>query len=428
MKHCIMILVFQIFVTTILAQEWTHWGGPFYNCTSPERLTPGGGQVVLQDHAWKFNVGEGCGSLVVDKGFIYVTGWNNNKETVYCLSEENGLPAWSKSYQSPRYGRFAVGDQEFYSGPMATPTFDSESGFLYTLGCDGDLRCWDTDRQGVLMWATNLYDMYGVGRRPDVGGGQRDYGFTTSPLVQGNNLFVAVGGQAGLIIALDKRTGKQQWASGNHDFAAHCGGLSPIIVNSIPCIAALSLKRLVVIRTDRMHEGQTLAEYQWQTDYANNIVTPTVVGNQIILSSVYNHRKTVLLDIREDRIIEKWESRYCSGVCSPAVFNGKIYLAYQQLYCLNIADGSLVWKGGRFGPDSSCLVTADGYIIAFGKQRLTIIDNAVRSSDSYKEVASRDSICDLNAAWPQVVYNNSRIYCKDKYGNIYCFNMKDNHK
>ncbi len=423
MKLCMVILVLQILVTNLFAQEWTHWSGPYYNCTSPERLAFPDGQIVLPDPAWKFNVGEGCGSIVGSDGFVYVTGWNNDKETVYCLSEKDGLPAWSKSYQSPRYGRYAVGDQEFYSGPMATPTLDPESRFLYTLGCDGDLRCWDTSRQGALVWAVNLYDRYNAGERPNVGGGQRDYGYTTAPLLYGSNLIVAVGGQAGLVIAFDKLTGEHRWASGNHDFAAHCGGISPIIVDDIPCIAALSLKRLVVIRTDRGHEGQTLAEYPWQTNYANNIVTPTVVGSQIILSSVYNYRKTVLLEIMRDSIVNKWESKYCSGVCSPAIYKGKIYLAYQQLYCLDLTDGSLMWKGGHYGPDSSCLVTADGYIIAFSNKRLTIIDSAVRSPNVYKEVATRDSMCEINSAWPQVVYNNSRIYCKDKQGNIYCFYM-----
>ena len=124
---------------------------------------------------------------------------------------------WSQSYACPRYGRYAEGDQAFYSGPTATPVLDADSGLLYTLSSAGDLRCWDTDKQGRLVWAVNLYEKYKAGRRPDAGGGLRDYGYTTAPLVREDTLLVAVGGQAGLLIGLDKRTGEQRWRSDNCD-------------------------------------------------------------------------------------------------------------------------------------------------------------------------------------------------------------------
>jgi len=424
LRTCLHILLFTILAAPVLAQDWPHWRGPHYDGTSPERLAPRGVKIALPDRAWRRNVGEGCGSVVVSARSVYATGWRKGEETVWSFNAGDGSTEWSKSYRCPRYGRHAVGDKDFYSGPTATPTLDPDSRLLYTLGGNGDLRCWDSAKHGAPVWSLNLYDRYKVGRRPNVGGGQRDYGYTTAPLVHDNNLLVAVGGKAGLVVALNKRTGKQRWASNHKDFASSCGGISPVRVNDIPCIVVLSLEHLVVIRTDHGHEGQTLAEYPWKTDWANNLVTPTVVGNRILLSSGYNIRKTALLEIQEKRIIKKWESRYFSGVCSPVVHNGKIYLAYQKLRCLDLADGSLVWEGGQFGPDGSCLVTADDYVIAFGNRKLAVIDTAVRSPDVYRELTSRKGICAKGAAWPHVVFAGSRIYCKDKLGNITCFNMK----
>jgi outer membrane protein assembly factor BamB len=424
MRNCIHVLLFVILATPASAQGWPRWRGPHYNGKSPERLAPREGKIALPDRAWRRNVGEGCGSVVVSGRSVYTTGWRKGEETVWSLDADDGSVEWSKSYRCPRYGRYAVGDKGSYSGPTATPTLDPDSKLLYTLGGDGDLRCWDTAKQGAAVWAINLYDQYKAGRRPNVGGGQRDYGYTTAPLVHENNLLVAVGGKAGLLVASDKRTGKRRWASDNNDFASNCGGISPIRVNDIPCVAVLSLKRLVVIRTDRGHEGQTLAEYPWRTDYANNLVTPTVVGNRILLSSSYNIKKMVLLEIQGKRILKKWESRYYSGVCSPVVHDGRIYFAYQKLHCLNLANGALVWKGGRFGPDGSCLVTADGYVIAFGNRRLAVIDTAVRSPDAHRELTSRNGICRKDEAWPHVVLAGSQVYCKDKRGNLTCFKMK----
>ena len=418
------ILLFAILATPVWAQDWPRWKGPHYNGTSPERLAPHGGKIALPDPAWRQNVGEGCGSVVVSERAAYATGWRDGEETVWSLDADDGTTEWSRSYRCQRYGRHAVGDKGSYSGPTATPTLDLDSKLLFTLGCDGDLRCWDAVKQGAPVWSLNLYDRYKMGRRPNVGGGQRDYGYTTAPLVQKNDLLVAVGGKVGLIVAFDKRTGKQRWVSAQKGFVSNCGGISPIRVKDIPCIAVLSLERLVVIRIDRGHEGQTLAEYPWKTYYANNLVTPTVVGDRILLSSSYNLKKTVLLEIQKNRIIVRWESKHHSGVCSPVVHSGKIYLAYQELRCLDLADGSLVWKGGRFGSDGSCLVTADDYLIAFGNRKLAVIDSAVRSPDDYRELTRRNDICAKNSAWPHVIFAGSRIYCKDRQGNITCVNMK----
>jgi outer membrane protein assembly factor BamB len=313
-----------------------------------------------------------------------------------------------------------------YSGPTATPTLDSDSGLLYTLSCDSDLKCWNTKKQGELVWEMNFYDKYKVGQRPHVGGGPRDYGYTTAPLVHDSTLLVAVGGEAGLVVALDKQTGKQRWASENRDFTSNCGGMSPISVDGIACVAVLSLERLVVIRTDQGHEGQTLAEYPWKTIYAQNIVTPTVVGNSVILSSGYNYKKMVLLEIKKDSIVKKWESEHFSAVCSPAVYEDKIYCAYKKLSCLNLEDGSLIWSGGRFEADGSCLVTSDGYVIVYGNKKLIIADSAAGPNDDYREIASRNNVFKKKDAYPHVVFAGFRIYCKDRYGKIKCFDMRAN--
>ncbi|MDA3823508.1 MAG: PQQ-binding-like beta-propeller repeat protein [Bacteroidales bacterium] len=422
MKQRILILFFLILINTLSAQDWTHWRGPNYNGTSSESLAPDT-HFALNDPDWKQIVGVGSGSVIVCKDLVYTTGWQEGEETVYCLNAQNGFIEWEQSYTSPYYGRYAFGDQEFYAGPTATPTLDNSTGLLFTLGCDGDLNCWDTDMNGKLQWSINLYERYKVVMRPNVGGGQRDYGFTTAPLVNGDELLVVVGSEAGLLVALDKKTGKQLWSSENHDFASNCGGISPILVEEIPCIAVLSLEQLVIIRTDPGYEGKTLAEYPWRTDYANNIVTPTIIGNRILLSASYNHRKLLMLEVGSDTIVKKWESKYFSGVCSPVIYNDKIYMSFMQLYCLDLATGSLVWNGGRFGPDGSCLVTGDGYLIVFGNGNLTVVYSAEQSPNSYKELASYQNICPANSAWPNVVLARSRIYCKDKQGNLNCFKL-----
>ena len=151
MKHAAAILMFLVMIPSLPAQDWTRWRGPHYDGTSEEHLAYGA-EIVLNDPIWRRGVGEGSGTVVVAAGRVYATGWRNGEETVYCLNAADGSVEWAQSYRSPRYGRHAVGDQGHYAGPTATPVLDNDSGLLYTLGCDGDLRCWDAGNQGALRW------------------------------------------------------------------------------------------------------------------------------------------------------------------------------------------------------------------------------------------------------------------------------------
>ena len=170
-----------------------------------------------------------------------------------------------------------MGDQGLYGGPTSTPEYDRETGLLYTLSCDGDLNCWDTQRRGERVWGVNLYERYNVQRRPKIGrSGRRDYGYTTSPLLHRKSIIVEVGAQSGTLVAFDKRTGRELWQSESKGYAGHTGGLAPLTVESVPCVAVLTLRGLLVARLDGDRAGQTVAEYEWTTDFVNNIATPAV--------------------------------------------------------------------------------------------------------------------------------------------------------
>jgi hypothetical protein len=77
---------------------------------------------------------------------------------------------------------------------MATPAMEAETGYLYTLSCDGDLRCWEAYNRtepGKLKWALNLFGDY------QATAGEEDYGFFASPLLYGDWVIVEVGHNIG---------------------------------------------------------------------------------------------------------------------------------------------------------------------------------------------------------------------------------------
>ena len=404
------------------AADWPHWRGPNRNDITSEHSGWEQGAWPLGEPAWMKAVGHGGTSPIIAGDRLFVMGWENGRDSLWCLDAATGEEIWRQQYACPKYGRHHNGDEGQYHGPSSTPAYDSATGFLYTLSIDGDLNCWYARGDGGRFWGINLYDEYGVGQRPDVGGGVRDYGYTTSPLVYGDWLIVEVGDDEGSLMAFGKLTGRRLWTSECKDPAGHTGGLLPMTVEGVACVAALTLHRLLVARLDEGHEGETLATYDWQTEFANSIATPTVQGESVILSSGYSVSKTARVNISLRGASKVWESKYFSKVCSPVIHNGHVYIAWQKLRCLDYQTGELIWEGGSFGNDGSCLVAGDGRLIVFGKRKVALVEGADRSPAAYQELSVKTGVGSSHC-WPHVALAGERLYVKDSEGNLHCFEL-----
>ena len=137
--YTLTLLLPPLLAAVAAGEDWPHWRGPDHDSKSPEPLASRNGKITLPDPAWKHNVGEGCGTVVVGGDSVYTTGWSKGQETAWCLSARDGSVKWSKSSSSPRYGRHAVGDKGSYSGPTATPTLDTDSGLTEPIKLSGHI-------------------------------------------------------------------------------------------------------------------------------------------------------------------------------------------------------------------------------------------------------------------------------------------------
>lgn len=403
--------------------DWPHWRGPDRNGITVEPSGWSNGKWLAEKPSWTASLGEGASSPIVAEGKVYTLGWAGGKDTIRCLNAMDGKRIWSVDYKCPKYGRQHMGDEGLYSGPSSTPEYDPKTGYLYSLSTDGDLNCWDTRAEGRKVWGRNLYDDYKVVRRPHLGRGQqRDYGFTSSPLIHGDWLLVEVGStNRGSVIAFDRTTGKEFWGSELKDEAGHTGGMSPMSVSDIPCIAVLTQRNLAVIRLDRGKEGRTVATFPWVTDFANTIAGPAVEGNSVVIAAGYNHNCMVRVAISLDGAKEVWRKRHPSKVCTPVIHKGTIYVAWNRVKCIDFQTGELKWEGGTVGDPGSCVVTKDGRLVVFGSSgRLLLVEGAMRSPKEYKELAVRDKLFN-SLAWPHVAVAAGMLYCRDRDGNLAAF-------
>ncbi len=414
---------FPIFAT---GADWPHWRGANRNDVSAESTGWDDGVRLPSRELWRISLGAGASSPLIVGGTLYTLGWNNGRDTVFALNAATGEVIWTQNYAAPKYGRHARGDQGYFRGATPTPEFDPDSRALFTMSCDGELQAWDTTEKGRKIWGLNLYEAYKIPVRPQVTqrrGSHRDYGYTSAPLVHGNLVLVEAGApNRGNVIAFDKTTGREVWASQNRDPAGHSGSLAPMTVDGVACAAVLTARHLLVLRLD---DGKTVAEVPWVTDFINNIPTPAVSGNRVIVTSRYNINAMAMYEVSlSGGAREVWKIGDASGVCSPVIHGGHVYWSGKGLHCIDLATGQKRWEGSKFGDAGSCIVTGDERLIVWSDSgSLTFAETAKRSPDRFTQLLRRDGVF-RGMAWPHVVFADGRIYCRDIGGDMKCFSLR----
>ena len=409
---------------TARTADWPHWRGAARSGVVAEDSGFDRGAWPPGNPGWTAKLGVSGRAPIVADGRLYTMGWKANREWIHCLEATTGKPLWTQSYPCPLYGRKSEGDKGLYSGPSSCPSYDKQTGYLYTLSTDGDLNCWNTRQSGRHVWRLNFYEAYDVAQRPLVGRRRlRDYGYTTAPLVYGDWVIVEVGDDEGNLMAFSKKTGKRVWTSESKHPAGHSGGLSLMTVDGIPCIAVMTIRNLLVARLDPGHEGQTLATFPWITDFGNNIATPVIDGQSVVITSAYNKSSVVRLEVSRKGIRQVWTAPYAADACSPVLHQGRLYLIRSGLTCLDFKTGQRIWRAPGFGLTASCVFTSDHRLIIWANRGdLVLVESSGKSPKAYKELARKSRLMKSDA-WPHVVLSNGRLFCKDWNGVLMCFKL-----
>ena len=76
------------------------------------------------------------------------------------------------------------------------------------------------------------------------------------------------------------------------------------------------------------HEGKTIGTYLWKSTYANNILTPTIAGENALISSYHSHEKMsnpsiCKLIVTLKGIRREWEQRVGSHIGSPLIYKDR---------------------------------------------------------------------------------------------------------
>ena len=197
------------------SSEWSQWRGPNRDGLSTETALlkewPKDGPPLL----WKTTgLGAGFSGVSVAGQRIFTMGDQTDANHVLSLNRADGKLLWST-----KLGKAGAPGWGGFTGPRATPTV--EGGLVFALGQFGEVICVNA-ADGKEVWRKHL--------TTDFGGPLMEWGFSESPLVDGDQVLFTPGGTNGTLVALKKTTGDLIWQSRGWTDKAH---YSSIIIAEI---------------------------------------------------------------------------------------------------------------------------------------------------------------------------------------------------
>jgi outer membrane protein assembly factor BamB len=247
--------------------DWPQWRGPNRDGISTEagllKRWPAGGPPL----AWKIKgIGAGYSGVSVAGGRIYTMGDSTDTSFIFALNEADGKQVWAA-----KVGK--IGGGEGYPGPRCTPAIDD--GLVFALGQFGDLVCVDA-ATGEARWRKHLVSDFG-GRM------MSDWGYSESPLVDGDRLICTPGGPRGTMIALNKKTGAELWRTKDLKDSASYSSIVPVEIGGVRQYIQLTDANVVGVAAE---DGKVL----WRARRSGRVAvipTPVYHDNHVYVTSGY---------------------------------------------------------------------------------------------------------------------------------------------
>jgi outer membrane protein assembly factor BamB len=383
---------------TALAADWPQWRGPNRDGISNETglLTswPSGGPKVV----WKTTgLGVGYSSFSIVNGRMYTQGQRGNQEFVQALDVKTGKKLW----ETPTSRNF---ENDRGSGPRGTPTFDD--GKLYAMTGEGTVVCLDA-ATGKIVWKIDSVKKFG--------GSVPHWGYSESPLIDGDRVIVMPGGRGASLVSLDKRTGDLQWKTGDD----HAGYSSAILadVNGTKEVIALSGQSAFGVQEST---GELLWHYNRISNNVANIATPIYQDGTVFLSSAYD-TGCALLKLNPKGMQEVYFNRDMMNHYSSSVLvEGTLYgYSNALLSAMDFKTGKQLWRNRSVGKGS--VTYAEKHLYALGEDGIVGLIEADR--DGYKEVSRFESQKGSLPSWSPLVISDGRMYLRDQ-DNLTSYDIK----
>jgi len=402
--------------TTTQDGQWPQWRGPRRDGISDEtgllQRWPDGEPPVL----FKVDgLGGGFSSVAIADGRLFTMGKFGDQTRLIARDADTGKPLWEA----------AVGQGG--EGPNCTPTVDDDR--VYALSHAGDLLCADA-ATGQEIWRTNFPKDFG-GQMMSV------WGYSESPLVDGDHLIVTPGAGNAMLAALNKRSGEVLWRTpmpANPGPAGKEGaGYSSIVISNARGVKQyIQLVGQGLIGVDA-RTGRFLWGYNRIANSTANIPTPVVTGDFVFCSSGYDDGGSALLRITGGRnqlgIQEVWykPSRELQNHHGGMILLGDhLYMGHGHNngfpVCIHLQSGRDVWRPGRGpGSGSAAVAYADGHLYFRYENGIMALIEA--TPEDYRQRGQFRIGIQNGQSWPHPVIAGGKLYLRDQH-ELICYDIR----
>ena len=388
--------------------DWPGWRGPNRDDLSTEtgllQEWPNDGPPQL----WTVDSGGlGYAGFAVVGEKLFTLGSNDEGEFAICLDVNDGSTIWKTSIDD-------LYTNSWGDGPRNTPTVDGDH--VYVMSANGTLKCL-TVKDGSEIWSVSLTD--------DLGGERPNWGYSESPLVDGDKILCTPGGSKGAVVALDKTNGNVVWQSSDFTNPCHYSSIIVADVNGRKQYIQLFEKALAGFDANN---GDLLWQDAWDGRIAV-IPTPIFNDNTVYISSGYGVG-SMLLDISDsEQVKRKWFSKKMKNHHGGVILLDGNYYGYSDKVgwlCQSAKTGGEVWsEKDEF--KKGAIAYADGrfYLLEEDSGEVALIS---ASPEGWQE-QGRFQLEPLSEnrkrkgkVWVHPVISNGRLFLRDQEM-IFCFDI-----
>ena len=353
MKH-ISFLIFGLFCCALTATAQVQWRGDrtgIYNETGLLKSWNPIGPEML----WNIDgLGKGYSSVTIDRDQIFVTGYTDGRGFLYVLDLEGKL------LKKIEYGREY--DLDGYPGARSAVVHDD--GKLYVVSGMMELFCYEIS-SWKLLWKKDYEKDYEAKNCA--------HGWHGTPLIIGEKLIIAPGGNKHNVVALNKTTGDVIWTSEGAGVMSGYG--TPIYLSD------QSTPQIVVMMSDYIigldaSDGKLLWKYHHTNRFREHPNTPVYHDNMLFCMSSYGKGSVMLRLTDGGRNVEKvWEITELSHQTGHVMkFGDYIYGSGEKInwYCVDWQTGKIMFSDASLAVGN--IIAADGLLYCYtGKGEMALV-------------------------------------------------------
>ncbi|QEL19043.1 outer membrane protein assembly factor BamB family protein [Limnoglobus roseus] len=397
-------LLFGLVVANPASADWPHVRGPAYDAISAEKgladQWPADGPPVL----WTRELGPGYSAIVVADGRAFTLFQTTAGMFLIALDADTGGEVWRERVGWP----WQPGG--LYPGPYASPTW--HAGRIYYATPTGQVGCVEA-ADGHSVWTVDVRARFGTRGT--------EFGFASTPLVEGRLVILPVGGPNAAMVALNMADGSTAWAVGD-DPASYCPAL-PIMLDG---------RRLVVgfLRNSLVLHDPTTGARVWRermsASYDEHAAWPLFDGRHLLVASPFKIGSQLFrFSADGDGVTAKtvWAGRQLSNdVCSSLALDGAVYgfdlqqaqasthrAARGAFKCLDLETGRVRWESDAVGQATP--IAADGKLILWTEAGTLVLARA--NPERYEELARAQVLGGGGMCWAAPALDRKRLFVRD---------------